>query len=564
MKCKKCGEELPEKARFCPGCGAPVEEVPAPKKLEEPLDPMAAGAVPLVPVAPPPRAVRVTPRIPRPYVPHSSQSASRRSPYTHYNASYDALRPEESAAARRALRERAAASAPVPQEPPAQEQEVADAPKTMGAPEAAPAAANDVPDAEKTVDFAMPSSEGPAASELEPELQQELRDLPDLDGVSSTEADDTSSIQFRPAVDSVPDFEPAPAGDGDAHASSFPTEAFDRVRGGAARVGDRMRSFQPDRRVVLGVCAAIAALLVGGVCYAVATSWLGPFAPEDEPAPPVEQPSTEPVETLESQEEQDEEPVSEGAPEVRSALADYSWEELSQISALIAAAESDEAGIEIAAQYNLCDASGRLNLENTKTLELSSGTSVPVTIAGFRQDAKSDGSGLAGISFVARGSVGTQPLNASGESVPWEETTLRSWLNQTLMGELPEELASAIVPVDKVTNNPAGSGGGQSTTSESVWIPSCAELSGDVAAQTTNSDYTGYLMEGGQYDVFADAGVTWNDGFDYLRLESGEDWWLRTPEPSSGEYYMTVTPEGSPHYYRNPARELAIVVGFCL
>lgn len=562
MKCKKCGEELPEKARFCPGCGAPVEEVPAPKKLEEPLDPMAAGAVPLVPVAPPPRAVRVTPRIPRPYVPHSSQSASRRSPYTHYNASYDALRPEESAAARRTLRERAASASPASQEPPVQEQEAVDVPKTVEATEAAPA---ETLDAEETVDFAMPAGEAPAVSEPEPELQQELQDLPGLDDAPSAELDDTSSIQFQPAVDALPDFEPASAVVDDAPASSFPTEAFDRVRDGAARVSDRMKSFQPDRRIVLGVCAAIAALLVGGVCYAVATSWLGPFAPKDEPAPPVEQPSTEPVETLEPQEEQEEEPApEEGAPEVRAVFADYSWEELSQISALIAGASSDDEGLEIAAQYNLCDASGRLNIENTKDLALADGTVVPVTIAGFRHDDKADGSGIAGISFVTRASVGTQPLNASGEAVLWEQTTLRSWLNQSLMGQLPEDLSAAIVPVSKISNNPASVGGGQSITSESIWIPSCSELSGDVAAQTTNGDYAGYQMEGSQYQVYSDAGVTWNDGFDYLRLSSGSDWWLRTPEPSAGMYYMTVTPEGSPHYYRNGGRELAVVVGFCL
>lgn len=551
MKCKKCGEELPEKARFCPGCGAPVEEVPAPKKLEEPLDPMAAGAVPLVPVAPPPRAVRVTPRIPRPYVPHSSQSASRRSPYAHYNASYDALRPEEAVPARRPPRERAAASAPV-----AQGRTESERPEAVE-----PTPASEAPDLEKTVDFAMPEPQAAApVASAEPEPQV----MADEEPVAEDELDDTSSMPARSAVGEEAGFEaPAPQS-GEAAGASFPTEAFGRVRDGAARVGERMRGFQPDRRIVLGVCGALAAVLVGGVCYAVATSWLGPFAPKDEPAPPVEQPSTEPVETLQPQEEEEEPAAEEGAPEVRAAFADYSWEELSQISALIASAPSDDEGLEIAKQYNLCDASGRLSIENTKDLALSDGTVVPVTIAGFRHDDKADGSGVAGISFVARASVGTQPLNASGESVAWGQTSLCSWLNQSFMAELPEELAGSIVSVSKTTNNPVTAGGGQSLTSESVWVPSCSELSGDVAAQTTNSDYVGYQMEGEQYQVYADAGVTWNDGFDYLRLSSGEDWWLRTPEPSAGDYYMTVTPEGSPHYYRNSGRELAIVVGFCL
>lgn len=550
MKCKKCGEELPEKARFCPGCGAPVEEVPAPKKLEEPLDPMAAGAVPLVPVAPPPRAVRVTPRIPRPYVPRSNQSASR-SPYAHYSASHDALRPEEGAPTRRPLRERAAAALSARRESAASERSDA----------AEPAPAVEERDPEKTVGLAAPESDESTRPE---EAGQESQYVAPPEETPEPGLEDTSSMHARAADSDEADSAPAAPAVDRASDQAFAKDAFDRVRGGVARVGSRVRSFQPDRRVVLGVCIAVAAVLVGGVCYAVATSWLGPFAPKDEPAPPVEQPSTEPAEEPQPQEEEDPAAGEEAAPEVRAAFADYSWEELSQISALIAAAPSDEEGLEIAAQYNLCDASGRLSIETTKDLALSGGRVVPVTIAGFRHDSLADGSGVAGISFVARSSVGTQSLNASGESVAWEQASLRSWLNQSLMAELPEELAGLIVPVSKTTNNPVVAGGGQSLTSESVWIPSCSELSGDVAAQTTNGDYVGYQMEGEQYQVYADAGVTWNDGFDYLRLDSGEDWWLRTPEPSSGNYYMTVTPEGSPHYYRNGARELAIVVGFCL
>ena len=519
---------------------------------------MAAGAVPLVPVAPPPRAVRMTPRIPRPYVPHGSQGASRRSPYAHYSASYDALRPEEPST-RRPLRERAEAPAPAPTPAPAPAPSVSERPEE--APEAERVERVVAVEADEPTVAVEPVTSEPAAPEA-PEAERVPQDLPEWGDVPADEFGDTASIPTRQPVAGGTAPEPQTEG---AAGPAFPTEAFDRVRSGARELGDRMREFQPDRGIVLGVCAALAALLVGGVCYAVATSWLGPFAPQEEPAPPVEQPSTEPepVETIQPEEEQGPAEV-EGAPEVRVAFADYSWDELAQISELIAAAPSDEEGVQIAAQYNLCDASGGLNIENTKDLVLSSGTTVPVTIAGFRHDDRADGSGVAGISFVARASAASQPLNASGEAVVWEQATLRSWLNQSFMAELPEELSASIVSVSKLTNNPAGVGGGQSITAESVWIPSCSELSGDVAAQTTNSDYAGYQMEGEQYQVYADSGVTWNDGFDYLRLGSGEDWWLRTPEPSAGAYYMTVTAEGSPHYYRNAGRELAVIVGFCL
>ena len=85
MKCNNCGAEISDEARFCEKCGAPVssdaapapaagEAIPAPKPLEQPL---SAGAVPFVPMAPAPRAMPRSMRAPRPYEPRPGFSPAQ-------------------------------------------------------------------------------------------------------------------------------------------------------------------------------------------------------------------------------------------------------------------------------------------------------------------------------------------------------------------------------------------------------------------------------------------------------------------------------------------------------
>lgn len=117
MRCKKCGAELPDGARFCYMCASPVEpeegekntqatsdpaqtagagaaraeEIPSPVKLEGPLP---VGAVPFVPMAPSPRSTYVQRRGGRPV--KSSRPGSNSAPTTASGYSTSAW-PENSA-----------------------------------------------------------------------------------------------------------------------------------------------------------------------------------------------------------------------------------------------------------------------------------------------------------------------------------------------------------------------------------------------------------------------------------------------------------------------------------
>lgn len=491
MRCENCGEELPGRARFCPECGAPVDQVseealtdtvamgvtgpeaepedlPASKKLEEPLEPVGVGAVPLVPIAPPPRATRVRPRPPRPYPQHGQPG-----------------------------------SASVPA-----------------------------------------SQRSWAAVE---------RDWEEREREAERRAESGADAEQEPATEQ---------------------DASGAVRSGARRAASAVRRGFSRASALRSRRIGIAALVVAAVAVVVflglvSTSWLGPFAPITEPSPQVQPPSDGSIASIQGDDDADQQQegdsqLPEGSPEVRDAVEDYSWEELSQISSLISSASSDEEGLEIAQTYHLCNEDGTLDGTQTKALELSDGTKVSMRVAGFRQDQKADGSGAAGITFLADDGVSEQAMNATGQLTGgWEDSTLRSWMNQSLIGKLPSEVSDLLVSVEKTTNPPAGTGEvGQDVTEDMLWVPSYSEVVGEPGASSNR--YGLYESEGPQYQLFSDLGVTWAEPSSKLVIPSGGYWWLRSPDVANDRWFIVVGPEGQSAYGHRPATENAVVMGFCL
>ncbi|MDO4848642.1 MAG: DUF6273 domain-containing protein [Coriobacteriia bacterium] len=330
----------------------------------------------------------------------------------------------------------------------------------------------------------------------------------------------------------------------------------------AAERGARARSASSSRTKVNPAVAIVAAIVVVAVVAGFAFAHaLG--GSQDTPDPVLKPSQDETaVEEPAAEEPEATEPES-TEPEVRSTVEEYSWDELSQIAEMISAAASDSSGLEIAKKYNLCAADGRLDGTQAKTL-VADGVTVRMRIAGFRHDAKADGSGLAGITFISDTSVATREMN-TGSGADWGATTLRSWLNGDFVATLPEELQAKLVSVAKTTNS-FSSAGAQETTQDKVWVASYSELVGELDSSCDR--YSTYQSEGAQYQLFSDMGISWHEPGEVLIVQGDcANWWTRSPDPvNSGLFIAPRNSDGYPGYARNPALtgEIGVVPAFCL
>ena len=314
--------------------------------------------------------------------------------------------------------------------------------------------------------------------------------------------------------------------------------------------------------VVLIVLAVTSVVAVAGVL----TNGFG-LLPQAEEAPePSEKPERDPIPDSDSEPspnaDQDPEPA---APEVRSNVAEYSWDELSQISGLISAAGSDAEAREIATEYHLCNADGTLDGTQTKQLKLSNGTTVTMQVLGFYHDERADG-GKAGITFGSRGIVGNYAMNKNDTTAGgWRDSDLRAWMNSDLLDMLPSEVASDIVPVVKYTNAEGATTDPASVeaTTDTLWAPAYAELGGHMYLPDEKHDEV-FNAEGEQYQLYADMSATWDAPNDILSIAGVDRWWERSPDPMDGRYTMTVGPDGIPWYANTPKNEFGVVMCFCI
>ena len=259
-------------------------------------------------------------------------------------------------------------------------------------------------------------------------------------------------------------------------------------------------------------------------------------------------------------------------------LAGLGWDDLSEVSAEIAAAGSEGEAVEVARGYGLCDEAGAIDLTQSKPLTVA-GEEMSAQLAGIAHDVRADGSPI-GLSFLLTEMLPEQrSMSERGYMGGWEDSELRAWLNDVLLGDLPEELARNIVAAGKLSNNAgaAKSADDVTSTEDFLWVPSYVELVGE-RARSSFSDGFQYLAdvlnaEGSQYKLFRDQGIyPLESRQELVRARGGEAdyWWLRTASPDVSEsegmaFFNRTGPNGDPFHFATACTDPSgILLGFCI
>lgn len=254
---------------------------------------------------------------------------------------------------------------------------------------------------------------------------------------------------------------------------------------------------------------------------------------------------------------------------VKSAVEAYTWDELAQISDEIGAAGDEAAAIEVAKKYNLCTPEGKLDGTQVKLVTLTNNMTVPVQIVGFAHDDKTAG-GKAGITFMFGDAIAEAPMNQTDTNAGgWEASQMRAYLNGDGMALLPEDLKKVVAPVDKLTNNVGETQdvSAVTTTSDSLWLLSAAELCGSIDWYSDPSYNAVLNAEGFEYQLFRDTAVDSSNANDILvknYQNSPSNWWERSPYPGRSDFFQLVYSDGNPYDVDYASGSDGVVPGFCL
>ena len=198
----------------------------------------------------------------------------------------------------------------------------------------------------------------------------------------------------------------------------------------------------------------------------------------------------------------------------------------------------------------------RYRIGDTKELDLGEEGTVNMQLAAMDADELADGSGKAHMTWVAVELIKSdhQMNPTSTNEGGWPESDMRSWLRNSVLPVIPENVRSNIKEVTKYSYS--YSDGGTISSKDTIWIPSLREVFGGSEGKHSLED------RGPEYSaVFPD------DESRMRRKTEASDatwWWLRSASIIISSYFDLVSSDGDYAYSNFAIREGGVVVGFCL
>ena len=192
-------------------------------------------------------------------------------------------------------------------------------------------------------------------------------------------------------------------------------------------------------------------------------------------------------------------------------------------------------------------AEAAMNAGTKFTMKLTDGQTLEYKIIGINHDDLADGSGKAGLTFLATSTGIKSRVNATNTNAGgWEKSELRAKMNSgEIWNLMPSDFQSKEKPVRKLTNNVDGTDKNAAVTAtlDKLFMLSYSEI-----VETPYNGWSGYSWignEGTQYEAFKGK-VTANYNSNPAIALPNHGWWGRSVDPGTSTRFLLVGSGGDP------------------
>jgi len=197
------------------------------------------------------------------------------------------------------------------------------------------------------------------------------------------------------------------------------------------------------------------------------------------------------------------------------------------------------------------------------SIKLTNGKTMTYRIIGMNHDDLTDGSGKAGLTFLATATGTSNHMNPTNTNAGgWEKSAARQNMNSGWGWNLmPSDFQSKVKPVTKLTNNVGGKSknAAVTATSDRLFLLSYSEIVG--TPYDGFSDYPWIGSEGTQYEAFK--GKVTRLLSDNSCLSNGDLWWERSTAPGYETDFIRVGPGGHPSLFERATMPESFCPAWC-